>query len=848
MLNLPANFKNNIQGKDTALFPIVVIGDYLGDVVSVNFWNDWIDESIVLSTNSFTFDPTAHSGNMNVVNCKPLLLNIPSLKESVDIDKRNYKISSVNLDISNFPYEGQRFSEIVGESSLINKEIRIYWWSQSSIWLDIGDMRDLSDDSAFQVYFGSIRRYTHDDEKVRLVAEDRSQATLHKDLPLEKNYLIGEDVPDKYKNKPIPMVYGHVDRSPCVIEKTSVLEGNPDGQYEIVTDKSIDGISVSSIVTDNNPLLIYRDDYMNVLADANTGATIATQMGYGISLQYEVINNKFIVYSKYTGDYELDNINPIVDDFAGVNYKSPISNTKLFSGDWQTGDGWSFSSSDHVVSTGEYPATSVGEEVSIYFKRDTEQNFVEFTERRYKIAHNFKQPSDIEGEIYIIFRNDYSLTASNIQLGGNTSGTSTNKWIRVYYGTGDDPNQFIAKDITVAGGSIDDVNINKDWEKGWIDQWTDFTAHIKGYSHDTGITKSDISFIFDSIYLDSYFLISKFIESDFYANVIGRKNTYGYLIGDSPQIIGHIISEISDIEAITTAEQATLDNIYDDYPLDDWQYAFTVDKKINSKKLIEGIASASPYIPRFDNMGNFKFDVIPKTGGSVTTNNFDGTSSPNHHIKGLDVISYSFSRTKIEQVYTKIVFMYNWDYAREVFNDSVEADVDHLTDYKLDYYGFAQDTDPITLEEIHPDSTLVIDDDRGKYIRISDSHDTAQDFADWFLLWSCTQHLKMKVKLPLKYMNLEIGDFVDFDAILGEVKPYGINYVDDGEVNGQEIFKNFLITSTNKTLEWVEIECIQMHDLSSGEALASEEAGELKDDTVMAGLDIGRVKIGSTIA
>ncbi len=103
-------------------------------------------------------------------------------------------------------------------------------------------------------------------------------------------------------------------------------------------------------------------------------------------------------------------------------------------------------------------------------------------------------------------------------------------------------------------------------------------------------------------------------------------------------------------------------------------------------------------------------------------------------------------------------------------------------------------------------------------------------------------------------MNLEIGDIVDFDAILGGVKPYGINYVadDDGsyseEVNGQTIYPTFLITSTNKTLEWVEIECIQMHDLSTGEAFASEEMGTLKDDTVMAGLDIGKAKIGSTIA
>ena len=62
-------------------------------------------------------------------------------------------------------------------------------------------------------------------------------------------------------------------------------------------------------------------------------------------------------------------------------------------------------------------------------------------------------------------------------------------------------------------------------------------------------------------------------------------------------------------------------------------------------------------------------------------------------------------------------------------------------------------------------------------------------------------------------MNLEIGDFVDFDAILGGVKPYGINYIGAGEINYQQVFKNFLIVSTNKTLKFCEISCIQMHNL-----------------------------------
>ena len=137
---------------------------------------------------------------------------------------------------------------------------------------------------------------------------------------------------------------------------------------------------------------------------------------------------------------------------------------------------------------------------------------------------------------------------------------------------------------------------------------------------------------------------------------------------------------------------------------------------------------------------------------------------------------------------------------------------DEEVGYNFDYYGLPQPIyDPTNNTYEHPESTLVIDDDRGKYIR---DEFTAGEFAYWYLQWSCNQHLKMKIKLPLKYMFLEVADIVDFDEIIGGVKPYGIDYSSDGEINGQQIFKTFLITETNKTLEFVEISCIQMHDLS----------------------------------
>ena len=114
-LKLPQNFENDIQGKDTALVPVVRIG------ISAN--QDI--EPFYISTNNYTFPSTGNSAI-------PILLNIPSIKESIDIEKRNYKISSINIDISNFPHEGKRFSDIVGERSLVNYLCSVQWVSPSA--------------------------------------------------------------------------------------------------------------------------------------------------------------------------------------------------------------------------------------------------------------------------------------------------------------------------------------------------------------------------------------------------------------------------------------------------------------------------------------------------------------------------------------------------------------------------------------------------------------------------------------------------------------------------------------------------------------------------------------------
>jgi len=259
-LSLPDNFNNDIQSRDTNLVPVVVIGTFIGSPTVQNI-RDWFGNSIHISTNQVSYyDYRDDTDDDRIsVTTKPLLLNIPSLKESIDIEKRNYKISSVSLDISNAIYDSKRFSELVGDSSLINRECRIFWLSPTTTWIYPDDQGYIGDDygnRAMQIFNGSIRRYTHDDEKVRLVVEDRSQATLHKDLPLT-NVGVGVNIPDKYKNKYVPICYGSVDRSPVIPHYSITEEVSTDAgeainvlEFRLKADtENVDFLSNEEIVT-----------------------------------------------------------------------------------------------------------------------------------------------------------------------------------------------------------------------------------------------------------------------------------------------------------------------------------------------------------------------------------------------------------------------------------------------------------------------------------------------------------------------------------------------------------------------------------------------------------------------
>ncbi|MAF25545.1 hypothetical protein CL634_08245 [bacterium] len=831
-LQLPTKFALDLQG-ETALAPVVVIGNNTTDIT----------ENIIISTESLSRLPSGfpyvlEGYPVQEITAKPILLNMPSLKESIDIEKRNYKISSINLDISNFPYEGKIFSELVS-GSLINTECRIFWASPQA---DEIDALDPGTSDMMQVYFGSIRKYTHDDEKVRLVIEDKSQSVLHKTLP--DISLEGDMIHDKYKNKPIPIVHGKVDKSPCVIDTSG-------GFPAIKADSKVLGSS-SGLYVNRDEVFLSVPKFIQYDFDSHDdleGAGNITQQWNLVNSDYELQNTILfqnqLLQVQYIG---VPHNMAIRIHEGGTQYEvspDPESGNILSSEDVKriTDIDTTYNSPEmNIVSSGTanvagqfytagtVPPFSMGctyFEVSNGIDVGSENDIMAgLTVNGYALPGFFNNPNEfaaLKGAGITLYKdqNAYGTPQEEAAYGGIAAtyydiedGRFSNMDSLFYfdhYQDGDTQGTF---------GSVDAAFRNLGWNTGTTtsDKFSKFVLHIAeglyrvyiGFSHKSIqavgtelVSVSSESYKLSSIEVNTIHDIKNPLKDKYYIDVEGRIDSMGFP-ESAPKIINHLLVNELGQEAV---------DIPSEYG--GWDYAFSVDKYINSKKLIEEIASASPFLPRFNSAGEFKYNVIKEeynaTDLTDTPGEAGGDKIPNTTINNAEVIDFSFSRTPIEDVYTKIVFKYNWNYAVEDFTNSVESDTDIIPCYDPAYYGF-----PTEPEKMHSKSTLVIEDSRGKYIR---TKETARLYADWFLLWSANQHLKMKVKLPLKYMNLEIGDIVEFNETLGGVKPYRINYIklagqDTSDVVGsQAVYPYFMIIATNKTINFCEIECVQMHKL-----------------------------------
>ena len=300
MIDLPDKFKLDIESKVFDLTPLVII-----------------DNRIRLSTKKVFVEQ----------NFDPLIKKVGSINQSVDASEKKFKISSVNIDLFNIDYSespsNQTFSEKLFNPSIMNKKVEIYHKSQSGE--SLGD--------CLKVYSGFVKDIKERTDFLSIRVEDRAEKTLHRKLPIE--YVRDDiDLPDKYKNKRVPMVYGYVNNAPCVYYNIyqSALE-NGSNKYAITPDSF-------AIQLIENPKIFDNNIYLNIRKTCYLFSQQSEDTLYETSVkdQFSILSNMILVDKHLNVDtvsqggtpsnFNSYDATPIAYNLVEVIHKSPV----VFSG------------------------------------------------------------------------------------------------------------------------------------------------------------------------------------------------------------------------------------------------------------------------------------------------------------------------------------------------------------------------------------------------------------------------------------------------------------------------------------------------------------------------------------
>ena len=247
-----------------------------------------------------------------------------------------------------------------------------------------------------------------------------------------------------------------------------------------------------------------------------------------------------------------------------------------------------------------------------------------------------------------------------------------------------------------------------------------------------------------------------------------------------------------------------------------WKLAFSVQNKINSKKLIEEICSNTPILPRFRSKNEFGF---------ISLSNDYSSADVTKTIKGNDVIKFKFSKTKIEKVVSAVEVKYNYDYALKSYSNTTgwsnvkdflgDGDLGYVGSngkpgYSLNYYNLGGKRDLAGIE-------LTTDDDTSKTIEAKYVVDytTAKKLQKFYLMFNANQHIVLQTDLTLAYLGLEVGDIIYYDQLPGNITAYGLDYTKENFINGQTIYPYFIIQEITKKTDRVIVKSLQLHNLNN---------------------------------
>ena len=291
-------------------------------------------------------------------------------------------------------------------------------------------------------------------------------------------------------------------------------------------------------------------------------------------------------------------------------------------------------------------------------------------------------------------------------------------------------------------------------------------------------------------------LVTDIYNQNFYANVVGRVDDSGNVVSKPQFILRDLLKNELGYDGNVELPDVDIE--------DNWINSFAINEQKEAKSFVEELFKSSVYIPAFNSKGEFKFLYM-------VDKETDFTQYPT--INSQDIIKYSFSLTKLDDVKNQVNVKYKKDYGSGEYleqtgygikdnNGIIRPTLEDVTytfegpqnNYDIDYYGLKSVDAKLEFES--------------EYIR---DELTARKLQRKLLMWHCNQHLIAKIDLPPSYMNLETGDTIRFDELIGGKLAFGQDYTQEIIKNGQPVYPIFFVNKITKSLDKISIEAIQIH-------------------------------------
>ena len=304
-------------------------------------------------------------------------------------------------------------------------------------------------------------------------------------------------------------------------------------------------------------------------------------------------------------------------------------------------------------------------------------------------------------------------------------------------------------------------------------------------------------------------LVNDIMNQEYFASVAGRADN-GEPIKKSTKIIKDILD--NELNFGTDIEDTDID--------EGWIHSFTLNEQNEAKEVFEGLFKSSLIIPSFNPKGQFKLIPIHQVLNNVSYIRIDNQ----------DLLKYSFSLTKLDDIKNQVNVKYKKNYGSGEFDKQTGYTLtdnlgneyqtyDEVTEaiyqdpsnaYSIDYYGLTSEEAKLDVET--------------EYIR---DELTAKKLQKRLVSWYANQHLIAKIDLPVSYMNLEVGDYIKFNELVGGKLAFGYDYTQPQFKNGQVTYPVFFITKINKSLDKISIEAIQVNRGDYGSRVIVDEEDEI---------------------